>query len=99
MRQSLQMSKYQYIKPLKVKGFCIMPRSIVSAHMKKSLSRLKSGQILYDNGQYDEAIGAAYYSVFHAISALLSVKNLHFSSHKGVISNFNKEYVHTGLIC
>jgi len=72
--------------------------NIVAVHMKKSLSRLKSAQMLNDGGQYEEAIGASYYAVFHAISALLAVKKLHFNTHKGVISNFNKEYVHTGLI-
>ena len=75
-----------------------MVYDLVSAHMKKSASRLKSAQLLKAGEYYEEAIGAAYYAIFHAISALLALKGLHYSSHKAVISNFNREYVHTGLI-
>ena len=75
-----------------------MASKAVSAHIQKSLSRLKSAQLLLDNDMHEEAIGAAYYAVFHAISAVLADKGLEYNSHKGVISNFNKEFVHTGLI-
>jgi len=75
-----------------------MTYDIVSAHMNKSASRLESAQVLIDNKHYEEAIGAAYYAIFHAISALLAAKGLDYNSHKAVISNFNKEYIHTGLI-
>ena len=75
-----------------------MAYEIISAHMKKSASRLKSAKVLNESEFYEEAISTAYYAVFHAISALLAAKNLNFSTHKSVISNFNKIYVHTGLI-
>ena len=75
-----------------------MAYDIVSAYLRKSASRLKSAQVLIDKKCYEEAVGAAYYAIFHAISALLAVKGLNYDSHKGTISNFNKTYVHTGLI-
>ena len=58
-----------------------MAHDLASAHMKKSFSRLKSAYLLNTGKQYDEVVGAAYYAVFHAASALLAIKGLHFNSH------------------
>ena len=69
-----------------------------AGHMKKAASRLKSADLLYANGLYDEALGAAYYAVFHAVSAVLAVESYEYKSHKGVLSNFNRLYVQTGKI-
>jgi uncharacterized protein (UPF0332 family) len=67
-------------------------------HMRKAMSRLKSVELLFENGLYDEALGAAYYAVFHSISAVLAIDDQEFKSHKGVLSNFNRLYVQTGKI-
>jgi uncharacterized protein (UPF0332 family) len=69
-----------------------------AGHMKKAISRLKSVEILFVNGLYDEALGAAYYAVFHSISAVLAIDNYEYKSHKAVLANFNRLYVQTGKI-
>ena len=39
-----------------------------------------------------------YYAIFHAVSALLASKGMEFSKYKTVISKYNEEFIHTGLI-
>jgi len=75
-----------------------MMNEIVSGHIRKSLSNIKSALILYENEIYDGAVNASYYAVFHGVSALLAIKNMEFKTHKTLISKYNDEYIRTGLI-
>ena len=49
-------------------------------------------------GDYDSANNRAYYSMFHAIRALLALESKDFKKHSQVIGYFNKNYVHAGFI-
>lgn len=51
----------------------------------------------YEYTQYDDCISRAYYAVFHAISAVLLSKGLHFSSHTQTIGAFNRDFVKTDV--
>ncbi len=66
--------------------------------LKKAHSKLTTARSNLAQGYFDDAASRAYYAAFHAISAVLLTKGLHFSSHAQVIGAFNKEFVHTGLL-
>lgn len=51
--------------------------------------------MLWENRLIESAIGRAYYSMFYIAQAFLLSKNLSFSSHKAVISNFGQQFAKT----
>lgn len=55
-----------------------------------AVSNLKEGHLRAANNR-------AYYSIYHAITAVLALDNVAFKRHKDTISNFNKEYVKTEI--
>lgn len=65
--------------------------------LDKAEDKLKSAQILFDNGQWSDSVSRAYYGVFHAIGAVLLTRELTFSSHAQTISAFNREFIKTNL--
>ena len=48
-------------------------------------------------GMYDTAANRSYYSIFHAVRALLALASKDFKKHSGVISCFQMDYVKTGI--
>ena len=67
-------------------------------YLKNEEYRLNAVKYLYNGGYYDDAVSRAYYSMFYAAKALLSVKEIYPKAHKGVISKFGLEFVKKGLI-
>ena len=63
--------------------------------LAKARSKLKTAQIDFDNARYDDSVSRSYYAVYHAISAVLLSKGLHFSSHGQTIGAFSREFVKT----
>lgn len=68
---------------------------VVKLMLSKAREKLKTAQIDFDNERYDDSVSRAYYAVYHAISAVLLSKGLHFSSHGQTIGAFNKEFIKT----
>ena len=58
-----------------------------------SKTRFSGYGILYKNKSLLAANNRAYYSIFHAIQAVLSLERIDFKRHKDVIGYFNKNYV------
>lgn len=46
----------------------------------------------------NDAISEAYYSMFHAASAILSLKDSYPRTHKGLISEFGLQFIASGSI-
>lgn len=46
---------------------------------------------------YDTAANRSYYSIFHAVRALLALEGKDFKKHSGVISCFQMDYIKTGV--
>ena len=69
--------------------------SVIKAILFKSREKLETAQIDFDNGRYNDSVSRSYYAVFHAISAVLLSKGLHFSTHGQTIGAFNKEFIRT----
>ncbi len=52
---------------------------------------------LYNTGSYKSANNRAYYSIFHAMRAVLALDEVDFKKHSGVIQYFQREYIKTGI--
>ena len=66
---------------------------VIKKMIVKARKKLTTASMNFDNNQYDDAVSRTYYGVFHAISAVLLSKGLHFSSHGQTIGEFNREFI------
>jgi uncharacterized protein (UPF0332 family) len=57
---------------------------------------LETADLLWENDRYRACISRAYYAMYHATQALLSVKSLNTKTHKGVIQLFGQHFIKTG---
>ena len=58
-----------------------------------SLENLEDAKLMFENGRYKNALNRAYYSIFHAIRSVNTLKGFDSSKHSGVIAFFNQSYV------
>lgn len=58
---------------------------------------LDTAYLLLNAEQYRGANNRAYYSIYHAIDAILSIDKIAFKRHKDTLAYFNKHYVATGF--
>jgi len=65
--------------------------------LKKSEEDIEIAGVLINRKNYRVAVSRLYYALFYIAEALLLTKELAYSSHKGVISNFGREFVKSGL--
>ena len=68
----------------------------IAANLDRANSSLQAAKLLKDAGLLDDSASRAYYSVFHAASALLLSRGLTFHSHTGVLRAINLHFVKTG---
>lgn len=61
--------------------------------LERAKQDLKDTELLYQNNSLLAANNRAYYAIFHAIQAILSLERVDFKRHKDVIGYFNKNYV------
>lgn len=66
--------------------------------LDKSRDDLETARINLENNKFSQSINRSYYSIFHAIRALLALDKFDSKKHTGVISFFNKNYIKTGEI-
>ena len=67
-------------------------------YLDQALEELEAANLLFERKYYREAVSRAYYSMFHAVQALLILKEIYPKSHKGVIQKFGEEFVKPGLL-
>ena len=73
-------------------------KTVIKEMLIKSHKKLKTVLTNLEHEEYDDSVSRSYYAVFHAISAVLLSKGLHFSTHAQTIGTFNREFVKTGEI-
>ena len=64
--------------------------------MERAHEEFNAAKYLFKGGYLREAASRAYYSMFHATKALLYLKNNFPRTHRGVISQFGKEFIKSG---
>lgn len=70
-------------------------RTVIKEMLKKAREKLKTARIDHEHERYDDSVSRSYYAVYHAISAVLFSREMHFSSHAQTIGAFNKEFIKT----
>lgn len=71
---------------------------LVEFEIEKAHKLINQFPILKDAKLWDTLANRIYYSVFHAVTALLIKNGLHAGSHQGVSVLFNKHFVKENLI-
>ena len=67
-------------------------------HFQRAAECVEDAQVLLDNGRPPASVARAYYAMFHAATAVLGLKGVKRSSHRGVLSAFGEYLVKPGLI-
>lgn len=62
-----------------------------------SLENLEDAKLMFENERYKNALNRAYYSIFHAIRSVNTLKGFDSSKHSGVIAFFTQSYVKEGV--
>ncbi len=64
----------------------------------KASQSIGASELLFNDNFYDFAASRSYYAMFYTVEALLLSKNLSYSKHSAVISEFWREFIKTGLL-
>lgn len=72
-------------------------KELAKYRLERAKQDLKDAELLYKNKSLLAANNRAYYSIFHAIQAILSLERMDFKRHKDVIGYFNKNYISTEI--
>jgi len=71
--------------------------SLAKAHLEKAVERLRVAEKLFQDGYYEDAVSRAYYAMYHAARAALSTVNVFPKTHEGVVTEFGRKFVLTGI--
>ena len=58
---------------------------------------LQDAKLLLASESYRSAAKRAYYAIFHAMRAVLALDGVDMKHHSGIISEFRKRYIKTGI--
>jgi uncharacterized protein (UPF0332 family) len=67
-------------------------------YLERAYEALESAKILFENERYNASISQAYYSMFYASKALLSLKKIYPKTHRGVVSELGLKFVNEGYL-
>jgi len=73
-------------------------KNFVEASLERAEKALKSAKLLEENGELEDAVSRAYYTIFHAARALLFSKGVTAKTHRGTISLFSEKIVRQGIL-
>ena len=73
-------------------------KDLIVIQIEKSNEKLKAARVLLKEGFADDAISRAYYSMFHAASAVLFAEGITVESHSALKTMFGLHFVKTGKI-
>lgn len=65
--------------------------------IERSKDDLEAAHLLFDAGNYRIANNRAYYSIFHAMRAVLVFDDYDSSKHSGIIAEFRRKYIKEGV--
>ena len=66
--------------------------------LNKGERSLEVGRVLLAQGFYPEALSRAYYAMFYAAKAALTLEGVHVRKHSSVISAFGRCFAKTGRV-
>lgn len=65
--------------------------------LEKSDKNMEQAMRIADLGYWDLVANRLYYSVFHAVNAMLLIDGINAGTHKGTSIQFNRSYILTGI--
>lgn len=65
--------------------------------LEQATENLEEAILLFNVGKYKGASNRAYFSIFHAMKAILALRQVDFKKHSSVIAYFNKEFFATNI--
>lgn len=65
--------------------------------LDKSKEDLEAAKLMLEQGYFKAANNRAYYSIFHAIRAVLAFDGFDSKNHGQIIGKFRRDYVKTGI--
>ena len=77
-------------KEITVSGFA-------NYRLERAKLDLSDAEFSYKNNRFLNANNRAYYSIFHAIRAVLALEKKDFKRHKDVLAYFNQYYIKTEI--
>ncbi len=72
-------------------------KSLSQARFEHATECLNAAKILLSVDNYKSAANRSYYTVFHAMRAVLAFDEIDMKHHSGIISEFRKLYIKTGI--
>lgn len=73
-------------------------KSLSEYRLSKSKSDLEAAKILFQSNLFAQSVNRSYYSIFHAVRAMLAFDRFDSKKHSGIIAYFNEHYIKTGFI-
>lgn len=74
------------------------PRVELSVYrLHRSEDDLSAAELLFKEKKYRIANNRAYYSIFHALRAVLILDGFDSSKHSGIIAEFRRRYIKGGV--
>lgn len=72
-------------------------KELANHRLEQAKEELQDAKLLFSIKSYKSANNRAYYSIFHAIKAVLALEPIDFKRHKTVLAYFNKNYINTEI--
>jgi len=66
--------------------------------LKTAYEKVEASKILFENKFYADSVSRAYYAMFFAARALLSLKNIYPRTHRGVLAQLGLEFITKGYL-
>ena len=73
-------------------------RALSKVRLDRSEECLTEAQSLFEAEKYKGAANRLYYSIFHAMRAVLALDGVDMKHHSGVISEFRRRYIKTNKL-
>jgi len=65
----------------------------IGLELNRSAECQKAAELLFSEKLYSEVISRAYYAMMHAARAILLIKNIETSTHKGLVTMFALHFI------
>lgn len=72
-------------------------KALSNARLQNSEECLLAAKQLCELGNYKSAANRSYYAIFHAMRAVLAFDEIDMKHHSGIISEFRRLYIKTGI--
>lgn len=72
-------------------------KALSQARFEHAIECLNAAKTLLSADNYKSAANRSYYAVFHAMRAVLAFDEIDMKHHSGIISEFRKLYIKTGI--